>query len=70
MFPEQVLLPIIVVGDWAGMRLKVQNVRRSAIVALLGNVDSPDFYLAIAMPSAATHRIGVVEMTRDKGDVL
>ena len=56
MFPEQVVLPIVVVGDWAGMRLEVQNVRRSAIVALLGNVDSSDFYLTIAMPSATTHR--------------
>ena len=56
MFPEQVVLPTVVVGDWAGMRLKVQNVRRSAIVALLGTVGSTNFYLAIAMPSTATHR--------------
>jgi len=57
MFPEQVVLPTVVVGDWAGMRLRGgQNVRRSAIVALLGNAGSTDFYLAIAMLSMATHR--------------
>lgn len=74
MFPEQVVLPTVVVGDWAGMRLRVvrtyDEARSLLCLATLALRLLPCHRDAINGDVSQSHRIGMVEMICDKGDVL